>query len=260
MSNAPQPSIRFFLAREAPVGVLLRRGPSKLVQCLLWNLETDEVTGGQWLSGRLYEERCDLSPDGRLFIYFASNYNPREEGAPYTWTAISRPPYLTALAFWDKPYNYHGGGHFESNRSALINNLADHKYSDKLPAPKIQVGSIYLSLEDMEERRMVRDGWVRERQYMSRTMIKSVGNITVTEALFIRKQQDMRRYTASIGGQPLDVQDAKQVDIDIPRSRIVYTVGGKLLAFDGTSVKEIADLEANTFEPVPPPDWAKEWP
>src|SRR5688500_7843573 len=60
------------MARSAPVAALLRRGPSRWVQMLRWHAGTDTVEPGQWFRGRIYERRCDLSPDGRLFLYFAS--------------------------------------------------------------------------------------------------------------------------------------------------------------------------------------------
>ncbi|MEK6804025.1 MAG: hypothetical protein AABZ34_15370 [Nitrospirota bacterium] len=59
------------LAREAPVGLVIRRGPSRQVCTLLWDRRTDTFTLGQWFKGRIYERRCDLSPDGTHFIYFA---------------------------------------------------------------------------------------------------------------------------------------------------------------------------------------------
>lgn len=85
-------------ARKAPIGVIFRRGPSKQVQMLKWDIENDELIPGQWFKGRVYERRCDLSPNGQYLIYFAANYKP-----PYgTWTAISHPPFFTALALWPK--------------------------------------------------------------------------------------------------------------------------------------------------------------
>ncbi len=50
------------LARDAPCAVVFRRGPSKQVLLCLWRTDTDEVIEGQWLKGRVYEHRCDLSP------------------------------------------------------------------------------------------------------------------------------------------------------------------------------------------------------
>jgi hypothetical protein len=88
------------LARKAPVAIVFRRGPSKHVLLVRWNLSDDSFEAGQWLKGRVYERRCDLSEDGERLIYFAANYRARHP--LQTWTAVSRPPYFTALALWQK--------------------------------------------------------------------------------------------------------------------------------------------------------------
>lgn len=99
--------LHVILAREAPKAVVFRRGPSGQVCTLGWDLETDTFTMGQWLKGRIYEYRSDLSPDGELMIYFATDYRRpdtiqqyaeklREEkfgprdGGPSDWKNISR--------------------------------------------------------------------------------------------------------------------------------------------------------------------------
>src|ERR1044071_9107311 len=95
-SKASEPGVRLYsiLARDAPRGVVFRRGPSKQVLLILWRTDTDEFIEGQWLKGRIYERRCDLSPSGEWLVYFAADYKK-----PYfSWTALSRPPYLTAIA------------------------------------------------------------------------------------------------------------------------------------------------------------------
>lgn len=66
--------LHVILAREAPKAVVFRRGPSGQVCTLGWDLETDTFAMGQWLKGRIYEYRSDLSPDGELMIYFATDY------------------------------------------------------------------------------------------------------------------------------------------------------------------------------------------
>lgn len=53
---------------------MFRRGPSKRVQILKWDMETDTFTPGQWFNGGIYERRCDVSPDGQPLIYFAAKY------------------------------------------------------------------------------------------------------------------------------------------------------------------------------------------
>jgi hypothetical protein len=113
-------SVRLFVlvAREARVAVVLRRGPTKQVLLVRWDLTDDSFEAGQWLRGRIYERRCDLSPSGDRLVYFAATYRPR---SLLTWTAVSRPPYFTALALWPKGDAWGGGGLFESEDRILLN-------------------------------------------------------------------------------------------------------------------------------------------
>src|ERR1043165_3358949 len=109
--------IYVLMAREAPRAVIFRRGPTRRVLLLSWDLETDEIVPGQWFKGRVYEHRCDLSPDGRLLIYFAAKF----WRTPEAWTAVSQPPYFTALARWMKETAWGGGGLFDSATSIALN-------------------------------------------------------------------------------------------------------------------------------------------
>ena len=105
------------IARRAEVGIIFRRGPSKQVLLVRWDLATDSFEAGQWLKGRVYERRCDLSPNGDRLIYFAASYG----GPLRTWTAVSRPPYFTALALWPKGDAWGGGGLFQDENKILLN-------------------------------------------------------------------------------------------------------------------------------------------
>lgn len=109
------------LARDAPVGVILRRGPSKQVLMIRWDLQRDTFEAGQWLKGRVYENHCDLSPRGDFLIYLAAQYLGKNHG---TWTAISRPPYFTALALWPLDGTWQGGGGvFLSQTEVLLSHM-----------------------------------------------------------------------------------------------------------------------------------------
>jgi hypothetical protein len=103
------PRIHVLLASDAPVGLVIRRGPSKCVATLLWDRRRDEFRLGQWLKGRIYERRSDLSPDGRYAIYFAMNGKWTSESKG-SWIAISRAPYLKAVSFFPKGDCWYGGG------------------------------------------------------------------------------------------------------------------------------------------------------
>ena len=101
-------------ARKANTAVIIRRGPSKSVCTILWERRNDTFKLGQWLRGRIYERRCDLSPDGKHFIYFAMN-GKWDGPVKGSWTAISRAPYLKALALWPWGDCWNGGGLFLSD-------------------------------------------------------------------------------------------------------------------------------------------------
>src|ERR1051326_5649273 len=128
MTNTPAIPARIFgvSAPDAPIVLLLRRGPTRWVQLVQWQTESDTFTDGQWFHGHLYERRCSLSPDGQLFAYFVSKYGKTRYESPSTetWTAISRPPYFTALALWPKGDAWNGGGVFQDNRTLLLNHPA----------------------------------------------------------------------------------------------------------------------------------------
>jgi hypothetical protein len=136
--KGPVPARLFIVfARKSPTAVIFRRGPSKWVQLIKWNTKQDTFELGQWFNGRIYERRSDLSPDGSLLIYFAQKISARskkDREYTYAWTAISRPPYLMALALWPKGDCWHGGGSFKNRRVVLLN----HKPSVAKPHKKHQ--------------------------------------------------------------------------------------------------------------------------
>src|SRR5215468_8177777 len=114
------------LASQAPVGVVFRRGPAKSVCSVLWDRATDRFTLGQWLRGRIYERRSDISPDGKYLIYFAMN-GKWESETRGSWTAISRTPYLKAIALLAKGDCWHGGGLFTGDRKYWLNDGHGHQ-------------------------------------------------------------------------------------------------------------------------------------
>ena len=151
------------LARRSPTALVFRRGPSKQVLLLRWDTSSDKIEYGQWFKGRIYERRCDLSPDGDLLVYFAAKYKEPLR----SWTAISRPPYLTALAMWPKGDGWGGGGHFQSQRRMALNHRdGEMSLGEGFKLPKS------LRVEQFGERpgwgeddpiwstRLERDGWM----------------------------------------------------------------------------------------------------
>jgi hypothetical protein len=125
MASFP-PRLHVLLARESDIAVVLRRGPSKSVCSILWHRRDDSFELGQWMRGRIYERRADLSPDGRHLIYFAMNGHWTSETRG-SWTAISRAPFLHALVLLGKGDCWHGGGLFTGNRTYWVNDGYGHR-------------------------------------------------------------------------------------------------------------------------------------
>jgi hypothetical protein len=103
-------------ASRAPVVAVIRRGPSSWMHLGRWDLETPAYEPGAWLRGTIYPPRCDLSPDGRWFAYFAMKRSGDWDlGA--TYIAISRLPWLTALAAWGIGSTWTRGMRFVEDQS-----------------------------------------------------------------------------------------------------------------------------------------------
>ena len=159
--------VEAIVARDAPIAVVFRRGPTRFVRMLKWDLRNDRIEPGQWIEARVHVERSDLSPDGELVACFVASYRR----APGTWTAISRPPWFTALAVWPKGDAWGGGGLFASDDRFLLehdkrirHSLDQFKLMEGFALPKrFRVQSFERHAPvmkcDAEQARMLLSGW-----------------------------------------------------------------------------------------------------
>ncbi len=151
------------MASEAPIAVVLRRGPSNAVCSILWNRSTDEFEVGQWLRGRIYERRADISPDGRHLIYFARGGGARHAETRGSWTAVSRVRWLKAIVLHGKGDCWQGGGLFTANSRYWLNGChfpvrhGGELKQDRKYKPEGQYGG---ECPSVYYRRLQRDGWV----------------------------------------------------------------------------------------------------
>lgn len=111
MTAKPTLRLHLFHARDSTKTVILRQGPSKTYRMILWDRDGDKFQDGQWLKHKLYAERCDISPDGRHFLYFMLD---GQWSAPTlgSYSVICKPPHFTALRLYPQGDTYGGGGHF----------------------------------------------------------------------------------------------------------------------------------------------------
>ena len=283
MNDARSPCrLTVFLARKAPLGVILRRGPSSWAQLTLWHRDRDEFVHGQWFHGRIYERRCDLSPDGRHFIYFAAKYGPGSHKDPggigESWTAISRPPYFTALSLWPNLGAWYGGGVFTGDNRVLLDATCTLTPHGKGPPPKFRVAALPADTAPWQER-LLRDGWqLLSRGFDPRThrrvgvqeiWRKSNPERPVTLCREV-EDVDFNRYGGFYGDSywleggddliPLDAVDWADWD---SWDRLVFVRRGGLYAAHATGavLEERLLCDFNPFEPreLAPPQWARTW-
>jgi hypothetical protein len=291
----PSASISLYaiVARRAPVAVVFRHGPTRQVELLRWDLLTDEVEAGQWLKGRIYERRSDLSPDGTLLAYFAGKY----ETPLRTWTAISRPPFLTALAMWPKGDAWGGGGLFEDQRTFLLNHKAHETTADPDHRPfGLHVRSTgewsgHGEDDPIHHVRLLRDGWhmidncasptehgqrhptwitfdppIRYRRGQSKT-----SPIMLERSLEGIHERQGRWYVTShvVRTERRIIRDVGRSDWADwgPNGDLLVATDGRLLHLDGSSeaslsdapMAEVADLRSHTFVARAAPPAATRW-
>jgi hypothetical protein len=274
-SAAPFPArLHVLLARDEPYAVVIRRGPSRRVCTIGWDRRDDRFVLGQWLKGRIYERRSDLSPDGRHLIYFVMNGRWRSEtrGA---WTALSRAPYLKAVGLWAKGDCWHGGGLFLSESTFWLNDGYGH---EQLRAPELRRvpdypadGSYGGECPGVYYLRLQRDGWTLAKRtsfgahHSVDIFEKSVGPDWVlrkfahgaldhpigTGCYYDQHELENRRT-----GHKVDGPDWEWADLD--RGRLVWCREGKLFAgrVGDEGVIETAllhDFNAMSFEPIQAP-------
>ncbi len=130
--NDRRAKVRLFVitARDVPEAIIIRRGPSRWYHLVSWDMRRDRFQEGAWIKGRIYEEKCDLSPDGKLFVY--SVHQGSRVGTKFTdcWTAVSRPPWLEALVVWPQGTTYGGGGRFSENRQLVLRGCGSNTHPD----------------------------------------------------------------------------------------------------------------------------------
>lgn len=162
-SRTAEPACRLFglVARQARKVVVFRRGPSKRCCLILWDLVTDQFEIGQWIKTRVREQWSDVSPDAAYLIYVADDYGKDwSENWNNAYTAISIPPYFTALAFWPELFV----GRWLTNILLVCNGGSTPTYN-RLPAHVAVRGMKAHEAELLGHpsyrTRLLRDGWMQ---------------------------------------------------------------------------------------------------
>lgn len=246
MSTPASCTISVLLASESPVGVIVRRGPSRWFQIIRWDTQTDTFVDGQWHNGRFYVDESDLSPDGALLIYMAMNAHWGRTGQVWL-TAISRVPYLTSLISWNKGNLSGGGGWFIDNCHACT------------PDGRIRLprSDCVLAELDSEERRAASPnrGWKVKRSPDREWDLCRVSG----------PEPRQNRYHLRHGEDDTSISVDRATWADWDQSgRLVYTAGSVLYALrcerGQWAEQAIADFNDGRLPSATDvPAWAREW-
>jgi hypothetical protein len=136
--------------------LVIRHGTAKSVCTLLWDLRKDEFTLGQWMRGRIDIETCDLSPDGKHFLYSAQKYVNKTSQTQY-WTVVSRTPYLKAIAYYPGGVQ---GGWFVNKRDYSV--PAGEPHPDDRESEEVRRVESDPPAPSLYGARLVRAGWTIE--------------------------------------------------------------------------------------------------
>lgn len=245
----PTVRVHILLARTADTAVVIRRGPEKIACVLGWDRRSDRIEVGQWLKARIHERLCDLSADGRHFLYFATDHRG-VRGDFCGWQAISRAPYLKALGFWPMVDNAYGGGLFESNDSYWLRQAPDrHPLARDAtglqrcpPNPAASANHGYFGTYDL---RLQRDGWTlvdrkHTGSFAQADFHRSAhGPWSLRKSVYVgfgRRKGDPRRAVNEDhallhrDGRSIPLPDWSWADFDTARERVVWIEHGRLMA------------------------------
>lgn len=275
MSSRLLPRVFGIPAAEAPIVAVIRRGPSDWVHVGAWSTADDTYESGAWFRGVINPQKCDLSPDGRWFAYSAMKVGS-DWPAGDIYEAVSRLPWLTALAAWNSGTTYTRGVHFVADPAE--SNVGEPDVGDATPLLE-RYGLCWTRAGQFAVEH--RHGWQESADTPSRDAgghwdeKRSVEMVKPrpggSEALHVEG-----RYAAFRTGEPHDgppvywinsgddiavLEGVQWADWDSNGRLLTATADGRLLTkalIDGDPV-EIADLGSLEPEALAPPEWAGEW-
>jgi hypothetical protein len=275
--KTPGPRLFGIPAIEAPIVAVIRRGPSKWCQVGRWDIGEDHFEPGAWIRGTIYPQKCDVSPDGRWFA--ASILKPNTDWpAGDIYEAVSRLPWLDALAAWEAGTTYTRGIHFADEPGDSI--LGEPDVGDAAPILAKYRLDLYRPTQFAVERRR---GWAEsggtpprdqrgpwdEREGVTLEKRQPGGSLTLLVAGGFaghRTSPDWygpAEYALSDGAELTMLDGVQWADWDRSGRLLVATADGRLqirtLGDGHTSVVFEEDLAPLRPDPQPAPPWATEF-
>ena len=245
-----------------------------------WEPEAGTFEAGSWLRGKIFPQRSDLSPDGRWLVYLALKGGARWE-LGMTYVAVSRLPWLTALAAWSTGGTWTRGVHFVADRDVW--QAGDPDDGDVTPLRRRFGLKLTRPVTFAVERRR---GWVEasttpprgehdawdERRADRVTMEKARPTDGATRLFVAGRHAAFRdmgpdwgrpTYWLELGDDLLPLDGVQWADWDRSGRLLLATTAGELQVreapFDDESVGWRFDLAVLRPDPTPPPADASNW-
>jgi hypothetical protein len=268
-------------AAEAPVVGIVRRGPSAWCSVGRWDIAGGTYEPGAWLRGRLYPQRCDVSPDGAWLAYFALHAAAKWD-LGWTYVAISQLPWLHALAAWGTAGTWTRGVHFVTDRSMREVDEPEH---GTLPYRLLGAGLAVTRPASFAVER--RRGWQETDESPSREPDdfwdeRRTGSLRMTKpqpgsdgavrldvsgryaAVRAGTNSEDVCYRVLDGRHPVELHDVQWCDWARDGRLLVATRAGRLEVRGAAgwliSDQTVADLADETPAPTAPPPTACAWP
>jgi hypothetical protein len=279
-----KPRLFGIVATRAPIVAVLRRGPSDWSQVLRWDVAAGTLQRGSWIRANLYPQRCDLSPDGRWLAYFTLRQRSTWAAGP-TYIAISRLPWLTALAAWGTCGTWTRGVHFvERPRTWEVGEPADgdavplrqrYRLGLALTRPRafaVETRRGWAETPDSPPYEPERDFW-DERRAGLLTMAKARpgaddGILLTAGGRYAAHRSGQAswveaRYAIEDGAGPRALPGVQWADWAHDGRLLVATTDGQLQVrdapWDATAVHWSVDLAGDVPTPAEPPAIARRW-
>jgi hypothetical protein len=278
VSAASAPRLFGIPAAKAPIVAVLRRGPTAWSHVGRWDVARGVYEPGAWIRANLYPQRCDLSPDGRWLCYFTLKGPAKWKAGP-TYIALSRLPWLTALAAWGTCGTWTRGAHFvERQRTWEVGEPTEgdatpcrKKFGLALTRPAtfaVERRRGWIETPDTPPRQ-AGDTWDERRAdavRMEKPRPKSAGTRLRVRGYFAAfrggRSKDVT-YELVEDGRVSALGDAQWADWDAEGRLLIATQDGRLQIREtsprGFRVVAQADAGALTPKPTAPPAEAHHW-
>lgn len=265
-------------ALDAPVVAVFRRARKRTI-LYRWDLARGKLEVGAAIDGKIYPRRCDISPDGELLYYFAFMQTSEEFlGGTSTFSAVSKLPWLYALAAWREDGTWTRGCHFVGAVPGTAD-LGEPGHGDDVPLRRkyslvrnrplqygVELRRGWVEHEDCPPRGP-NDAWDEARKVvLMKSRPQGKGRLVLSDRGYQPEMGVDGRapaYKLELPHRTVELADVTWADWDPTGRLLTATADGRLQILDAASaeLRVIHEHSVAELEPIraPAPAWAQRW-